>query len=164
MQFIHYIGGEGRNGKLVALGFGLSSDPEAHLATLKGTMPFNLKILAIEAGSAEKLELLREQFKKSHINGFWYQPTPELQQHVKAVEVVDPAMGKMTRVSLDLSPDEFGQLEKLVEETGTKGKAKFLRKALRFYAALYRYKAQGYMIQVVRGGKMVQFPDLDVPS
>ena len=26
---------------------------------------------------------------------------------------------------------------------------------------MYRYKAQGYGIQAVKGGKLIQFPDLD---
>ncbi len=162
MQFVHYIGGENRGHKIIAVGFGLSSDPVAHLASLQGTMPFDLRLLAVEQGTAEKLEGLKATFLSSHLHGFWYKPSPELLAHIQAIESVDPALGKATRVSLDLSPEEFSHLEKLVSEMGAKSKAKLLRMALRFYGALYRYKAQGFMIQAVRGGKMIQFPDLDI--
>lgn len=161
MQFIHYIGGSTRAGKLVAVGLGLSNDPAGHLASLKGTLPFDVKLLAIEEGTPEKLEVLKELFKAFHTNGPWYRPAPELQAHIETVEVVDQSVGKTTRVSLDLSPEEFAALEKLVEEMGAKSKAQLLRKALKFYGALYRYKAQGYGIQAVKGGKMIQFPDLE---
>lgn len=161
MQFIHYIGGAGRNQKLVAIGFALSNDPAAHLASIQGTMPFDLKILAIEQGTPERLEELKELFKTAHLNGFWYTPKPELLAHIEAVESIDTSLGKPTRVSLDLVPEEFAALEKLVEEMGAKSKAQLLRKALRFYGAMYRFKAQGYGIQAVKGGKMIQFPDLD---
>jgi hypothetical protein len=166
-MFIHYVGGEGRNKKLVAIGFGLSTDPKAYVAALHGTMPFNLRLLACEKGDDAKLEKLRATFKGAHLNGPWYKPTPELQVHIDSVEAVDleaskDAPGKMTRVSLDLNADEFAALEQLVGEMGAKSKAQLLRQALRFYGNLYRYKAQGYGIQAVRGGKLIQFPDLDI--
>lgn len=161
MQFIHYIGGETRSKKLVAVGLALSNDPVTHLASLKGTMPFELRTMAVEQGTPSQLEQLKETFKAAHLNGFWYKPSPALVAHVEAVESVDPALGKMTRVSLDLTPEEFAALEKLVGESGTKSKAQLLRKALRFYRVMHAYKAQGYGIQAVRGGKMIQFPDLD---
>ena len=161
MQFLTYIGGVGRNGKLVAVGIGLCADPAVYIASL-GAMPFELKLLAVEEGTAEKLEQLKEQFKAAHLNGPWYKPTDELQKYVDSLESVDAAvLGRAKRISLDLSPEEFAQLEGLVEEMGAKTKANLLRKAFRFYQALYRYKAQGFMIQAVKGGKMLQFPDLD---
>jgi len=166
-MYIHYIGGEGRKKKLLAISFGLSNDPQRHLSSLNGTMPFDLRLLACEKGTEEKLEKLRQTFKPAHLNGPWYRPTPELQAHVNSVEAVDPATDKeaptkVTRVSLDLNAEEFSALEQLVEQMGLKSKAQLLRKALRFYGALYRYKAQGYGIQAVRGGKLLQFPDLDI--
>lgn len=161
MQFIHYIGGTARTGKLISIGIGLSNDPRATLENLKGTLPFELKMMAIEAGTADRLESLKETFKTAHQNGFWYHPTEELQAHVAAVETVDQDLGKTTRVSLDLVPEEFAALAKLTEEMGVRSKAELLRKALRFYGAIYRYKAQGFGIQAVKGGKLIQFPDLD---
>lgn len=161
MQFIHYVAGESRAKKLVAIGLALVPDPVAHLASLKGTMPFDLRTMALEIGTAEKLEELKAAYQAGHLHGFWFKPVPELLAHVAAVEPLDPSVAKMTRVSLDLTPEEFAGLKKLVEEGCAKNKAQLLRKALRFYTAMYQYKAQGYGIQAVRGGKLIQFPDLD---
>lgn len=161
MQFIYYVGGESRAKKLVAVGFGLSSDPAATVVDLQVAMPFDLRMMAIEQGNAEKLEQLKDRFKTSHMNGLWYKPSAELQEHIQGVTVVDPEVGKTVRVSLDLVCEEFASLEQLVGEMGLKSKAQLLRKAFRFYQAMYRYKAQGYGIQAVKGGKLIQFPDLD---
>lgn len=161
MQFIHYIGGTSKAGKLISIGIGLSSDPAAALEALKGTMPFDLRMLAVELGTSERLESVKAAFKAACQNGFWYQPTAELEAHVNGIESVDPDLGKTTRVSLDLVPEEFAALAKLTQEMGVRSKAELLRRALRFYGAMYRYKAQGFGIQAVKGGKLIQFPELD---
>lgn len=161
MQFLHYIAGKTRAGKLVAIGFELSPDPEASLQALQGTMPFEVTSMAVEVGDSTKLETLRAQFRDFHANGLWYRPDAAIQEFVGKIESVDPAVGRTKRVSLDLVPEDFHDLETLVQETGIKGKAKLLRRALRFYAAMHRLKAQGFMIQAVKGGRMIQFPDLE---
>lgn len=161
MQYIHFIGGRNLKGKTVAVAMGVSSDPEGQLTSLEGSSPFELSLLALEEGDAERLEQLKERFKGSHARGPWFQATDELLAYVEALEPVDREAGKTKRVSVDLAAEDFALLESLVSEMGIRSKAEFFRKGLRLYAGLHRYKAQGYLIQAVRGGKMVQFPDLD---
>ena len=161
MQFLHYVVGKGRSGKVVAYGLDLCADPEASLVSMKGVMPFEVSTLATEVGDSAKLEELRKKFQLHHVQGPWFKPVDEIRMYIESVDSVDPDLAKSKRVSLDLTPEDFSDLETLVKETGVKGKAKLLRKALRFYSAMYRYKAQGYMIQAVQGGKMIQFPDLE---
>jgi hypothetical protein len=81
--------------------------------------------------------------------------------HVAELRPVDRGAGKPRRVSLDLEPEEFAALETMVEQMGTITKARLLRRAVKFYRSLIRYKAQGYLIQAIKGGKLVQFPDLE---
>jgi hypothetical protein len=164
MQFLHYVAGKNRSGKIVAVGFDLTADPEASVTSMKGLMPFEVETMAVEVGSPARLEELKEQFKAHHAQGPWYRPDQSVLDFVAAVEKVDPSIGKSKRVSLDLIHEDFADLEVLVKETGVKGKAKLLRKALRFYSAMHRYKAQGYMIQAVKGGHMIQFPNLESVS
>lgn len=160
-MYIHYIGGEARNGKMVSIAIGVSSNPEAHLAKLSGEMPFALKLLGLEAGNKARLEEVRKEFKALHIKGPWYKPAPALTSHIEGLPEVERSDKKTKRVSLDLDPEEFAELELMVTELGEKMKSKVLRRALRFYRGLQQYKAQGYMIQAVKGGLMVQFPNLD---
>lgn len=68
-----------------------------------------------------------------------------------------------TRVSLDLTPEENAELNRLVKTLKTRTRARLLRQALRFYAVLVDHKEQGYLIQAIKGGSLLQFPDLDVP-
>jgi len=161
MAFIHYIGGEGREGKLISVAVGLSANPESHIASLSGSMPFSLKLLGLELGSPERLEEIRKQFRALHIKGPWFRAASQLTSYVDALAEVERDRHKTKRVSLDLGPEEFAELEMMVGELGEKTKASVLRRARRFYRSLLRYKAQGYMIQAVKGGQMIQFPDLD---
>lgn len=161
MQFLHYVAGKNRSGKVVAIGLDLTSDPEASVTSMKGLMPFDVETMAVEVGSPARLEELRAQFKVHHAQGPWYRPDQSLLDFVAAIESIKPDALKSKRVSLDLVPQDFADLEVLVKETGVKGKAKLLRKALRFYSAMHRFKARGYMIQAVKGGSMIQFPNLE---
>lgn len=70
---------------------------------------------------------------------------------------------KMTRISLDLDPDELKLVEELVQMMRSRTKARLIRQALRFYRVLAHYKQEGYTIQAIRGGSLYQFPELDVP-
>ena len=161
MGFIHFIGGEGRNGKLISVAMGLSANPESYIATLNGSMPFTLKLLGLEVGTAERLEELRKRFRSLHIKGPWFKAAPALTKYVEELEEVERDYAKTRRVSLDLDPEEFAELEMMVGELGEKTKAAVLRRARRFYRSILRYKAQGYMIQAIKGGEMIQFPNLD---
>lgn len=161
MSYIHYLGGEGRNGNLISIAIGMSTNPEARMAELNGSMPFTIKLLGLELGSQERLAQVKTQFRALHIKGPWFKPAPALDSHIKALEEVVRSDQRTKRVSLDLSPEEFTGLELMLPELGETMKSKALRRALRFYRAMLYYKAQGYMIQAVKGGLMVQFPDLD---
>ena len=125
MQFIYYVGGESRAKKLVAVGFGLSSDPAATVVDLQVAMPFDLRMMAIEQGNAEKLEQLKDRFKTSHMNGLWYKPSAELQEHIQGVTVVDRGRQDRSRLARPRF-EEFASLEQLVGEMGLKSKAQLL--------------------------------------
>ena len=161
MQYIHFIGGRNHDGKLIVVALGLSKDPESQLTLLADTSPFALYLLGIEEGTSERLEQLKEQFRKSHYRGAWFKATSDLVAYIDGLKEVDRDGGKTKRVSVDLTAEDFSQLEALVTELGVRSKAEFFRKGLKLYAALHRYKAQGFLIQAVKGGKLIQFPNLD---
>lgn len=162
MQFVHYILGSSKAGNEVAVAIGLSPDPDAALTALNAWAPFALKLVGVEEGSQERLESVRAQFKALRLNGPWYKVAPELKDHIQALAPLDAVKVAATkRVSVDLEPEEFTDLEAFVDELGAKSKADLFRRALRFYRALHRYKAQGHIIQAIKGGRLLQFPDLD---
>lgn len=163
-QWIHYIGGHGKSGKLVAVGIGMGPDPEAIVARFNGQMPFSTSLLGLETGSRERLEALRTQFRALHLHGPWFKPNEALEAHVAALGPVDREEGKPRRVSLDLTAEEFLDLERWVEELGTVTKSRLIRKALRFYIGVGKYVALGYRFQAIKDGRLVQFPDLDIPD
>jgi hypothetical protein len=161
MPWIYYVKGLGKTNKIVAIGIGLAANPETQIAELEGSMPFQLELAGVEEGSQERLEALYARFQADHLRGLWYKPSAAVLGHIAELSPVDRDTSKTRRVSLDLGPNEFAELELMVEQTGTVTKARLLRKAVRFYRSLMKYKAQGFLIQAVKGGKLVQFPDLD---
>jgi hypothetical protein len=160
-MWIYYIRGVGQSGKLIAVGIGLGTEPESRVAELEGMMPYRTELAGIEEGSQERLEALQERFRADHLHGPWYKPSAALVGHVAELQPVNRETGKTRRVSLDLDPSEFADLETMVEQMGTVTKSRLLRRAVKFYQSLVRYKAQGYLIQAIKGGKLVQFPDLE---
>lgn len=72
-------------------------------------------------------------------------------------------MKTTTRVSLDLTPAEKAELTRLVKLRKARTGANLLRKALRFYAMCADHLEDGYSLQAIKGGRLYQFPDLDVP-
>jgi hypothetical protein len=70
---------------------------------------------------------------------------------------------KTIRVTLDLTPDEVELLDKMVKLRRTKTRARLLRQIIRFHSVLTEYKELGYLIQAIKQGHLLQFPDLDVP-
>lgn len=163
-MFIAYFAGTTKAGKIVAVAICQTSAPDTHLASLGDMLPFKAEVIGVEPGDATKFQEVRTQFQAHHLNGIWYRPDAELISYAKALGTVE-VHGPRQRVSLDLEPEEFADLEAFVKELGGKTKAALLRRAYRFYRALYRYKAQGWLIQAVKGGRLVQFPDLeDIPK
>lgn len=160
-MWIVYMRGAGKNSKTISYGLDLVADPEGRIAEFSDVMPFTIELAGLEVGSRERLEQLREQFRSEHLHGPWYKPSEAIASHIGALPKVDRNTGAMRRVSLDLASDEFAMLDSLVEKMGAKTKARLLRRALRFYSALTQYKAKGYLIQAVKNGKMIQFPDLE---
>lgn len=160
MRWIHYIAGKGKSGKLIAMAIGMDPDPDAVIAKYDDLMPFTIELIGLEEGSQERLEELRTRFRPIRLHGPWYKPTAELVEFVEGLKPIDRMQGSK-RVSLDLMAEEFSQLEAMVKELGTVTKARLLRRALRFYLALGRYKARGYALQAIKDGKLIQFPDLE---
>lgn len=70
---------------------------------------------------------------------------------------------KSGRLTLDMSEKDTAELESMVEQLGTKTKARLIRQALRFYKVVSGLKKQGFLIQAIRGGTLKQFPDLEAP-
>jgi len=162
-MWIHYIGGHGAGEKLVAVEIGLGDDPEGYLAGLRKASPFQLDLLKLEEGSLPRLEAIQALFRSIRLQGgSWYRATSALRSHIEALPAV-ALKPKTRRVSLLLPPDEFVELEQAVEVLGTKTKNRLARQALRSYLKLVRFRAQGYKIQAIKGGKLVQFDDdLDI--
>ena len=70
---------------------------------------------------------------------------------------------KRHRVPLEFTPEELASLDILVKSQKARTRARVIRRALRFYKKLDELKNEGYLIQAVRKGSLLQFPDLDVP-
>jgi hypothetical protein len=162
VSYVHFIGGVTRQGKIISIHLGVSRNPEQTLASWKELVPFNLKILGLVEGTLETLEPIQQRFKSDRIHGSWYKPSDALVRYIGQLPPLDPNH-KMLRVSLDLAPDEVAILERLVETRGAGTKAALLRVALNFYNLLVEHKERGYLIQAVKGGSLLQFPELDVP-
>jgi len=162
-MWIHYIGGHGAKEKLVAVEIGLGENPERYLADLRKASPFKLALLKIEEGSIERFEAVQALFKAVRLQGgSWYRATDALRSHIDALPEVNHRP-KTRRVSLLLPPDEFVEVEKAVEVLGTKTKNRLIRRALRSYLNLVRFRAQGYKIQAIKGGKLILLDDdLDI--
>jgi len=161
MSFVHFIAGMGKN-DVVAVNIGVSKNPEFTLAEWKNQMPFPLKLLGMQQGTLEDAERLHKQFRTSLMHGSWYKATRPLLDYVASLEKLDPN-SKTVRVSLDLNPEELAMVERLAAVTGHPSKVALIRKALRFYNQLVEHKERGYLIQAVKGGSLLQFPQLDVP-
>lgn len=162
MSYVYFIGGMGRNEKVLSINLGVSRNPETVLASWKAIMPFELKILGLQAGTAEQLETLEKEFRPDRVHGSWYKPSEALLEYIKGLSQISPEVAT-TRVSLDLNPEELTSVEHMVEVQNASTKAGLIRKALRFYGLLVEHKEKGYLIQAVRGGTLLQFPELDVP-
>lgn len=159
MGFIVFVEGHNKQGKSVVVGLGLASNAEEFRTSLDLASPFELDVVGQEPGGPEKLRELQDRFVSQLIRGVWYRPEAIL-EYAKSLPSVECA-NETKRVSLDLEPEDFADLVAFVKETNAKTKSSLLRRAFRFYRALYRYRAQGYLIQAVKNGKLVQFPDLD---
>jgi hypothetical protein len=104
---------------------------------------------------------LKERFRAHHMNGPWYKAAPPIEEYIQSLPTPDRSSGVTRRVTVEIPPEDFAALTEATQRLGTKTKSRFIRKAYRFYIALSEYKARGYLIQAVKGGQLVQFPDLD---
>lgn len=159
MNWVYYVTGLGRDDKVLTVGIGLSPNPEQEVAHMSNFMPYRLKLAGMERGDLELLEQTKRTFRRDHMNNMWFRPSEPLLAHLETLILERPA--PIRRVSLDLTPEEFDALENLVKQMGVVTKARLLRKAFKFYEALHKYKARGFIIQAIKGGSLVQFPDLD---
>lgn len=159
-QWIYFIGGRGKTGKIVAVAIGMSPNPEGKLASLAGNQPFRVELLGLEKGSQTRLEQLREKFAKAKLNGPWFRGEDALVSYIEALPPVDREAARPRRVSLDLSAEDFIELEGMVSEASAVTKQRFLRAAYKSFGRLVRFQARGYKIQAIKGGKLVQFDDL----
>jgi hypothetical protein len=70
---------------------------------------------------------------------------------------------KPVRVPIEMTLEERAELDRLKTLMKTRTRARLIRQALRFYGVLADLKQRGYLIQAVRQGSLLQFPELDVP-
>lgn len=160
-MWVYFLAGRNRKGDVAAVGIGMSRDPETEVIRIEGLMPFKLELAGMEEGGQKRLEALKKQFKRFHLHGPWYKPADELKAYLDALPPA--SVGSSTkRVSLDLTLHDYVDLDEAVKQRGLT-KSKFLRKAVRFYLAINRYDAQGYLIQAIKDGDLVQFKDLEDP-
>lgn len=159
-MFIAFFAGEGRQNKTLALAICVTSDVQSSLSTVSQTSPFELRVLGVEPGGNDKLRELQDKFAPFFMRTIWYRPAEPMLQYIAALPPVE--IEKATkRVSLDLEPEDFADLETFVTEVGAKTKANLLRRAYRFYRRVHGYVKQGYEFQAIKGGKLVIFPNLD---
>lgn len=162
MTWVFFARGRGRTGKTVALAMDLHANPELWIEEMASKAPFpRLELAAMEEGSQDLLGRLKERFREYHLNGPWYKTGQLIEDYFQALPEPDRRSGSARRITIEVPPDEFAALTEATARLGTRTKTRFLRQAYRFYLALSDYKARGYLIQAVKGGKLVQFPDLD---
>ena len=162
MSWVFFVRGMGRTGKTVALAMDLHPSPEAWLEEMSPKAPFSkLEIVAMEEGSLDLLGSLKERFKSYHLNGPWYKVGQPMEDYFQSLPEPNRTLGGTRRVTIEISPDDFAALTEATQRLGTKTKSRFIRQAYRFYLSLVDYKSRGYLIQAVKGGKLVQFPDLN---
>lgn len=70
---------------------GVSTDPQARLATLQSGSPFPLRILATAPGGYEYESELHARFTKDRLHGEWFNPTSELLQLIRAAATSNAA-------------------------------------------------------------------------
>lgn len=161
MQWVFYIGGSLRPGKLVTVKIGISADPGGHLASLAPTQPYDLELIGLEVGGPELLAKRQKEFRSVFLRNDWYRPDVKLVEFIQGLPKVDLGKGATKKVCVDFTPEEFALLETGVETIGTVTKARLIRRAVAFYLKLGDLRARGYLLQAMRGGKFTAFPDLD---
>jgi hypothetical protein len=161
MQWVFYIGGRLRQGKLVTIKIGVSADPSGHLAALAPTQPYDLELIGLEVGGADLLAQRQKEFRALALRNDWYRPDAKLVDFIQGLPQVDLGKGAAKKVCVDFTPEEFALLEAGVETIGTITKARLIRRAVTFYLKLGELRARGYLLQAMRGGKFTAFPDLD---
>lgn len=161
-QWVYYIGGlGGKSGSLTAIRLGIAPDPRETLLELAPTSPFQLVLLGMERGTQDLLETRRSTFRPAALQNDWYLPQDELVDHIEGLEAVNLGDWRLKKVCLDLNPEEWIELEAAVKETGTVTKARLIRRAVKFYAVLGKYKARGFLLQAIKKNRFVVFSDLD---
>jgi len=157
---IYFAGGFNNQGKMLAVAIGSSDDPERAVERLRETAPFKTRLLAVEDGSGEALERLRNRFRTARLQGPWFKGTEALTAYLDALPPLSVS-GKTTRISLDVTAREFQQIESARLMLGVKTKAKFIRRAIRFFVRVVTLQSQGFLIQAIKDGTLYQFQDLD---
>lgn len=161
MQWVYYIGGRGRKGQLVTFRIGVSADPITQLESLATVQPYKLELLAVEEGDLDLLEQRRKQFRLAALQNDWYKASEELTSFVESLPKVNIAQGNDKKICVFFNPKEYKEIEDAVDVIGTRTKSRLIRRAIRFYLVLGRFKAKGFMLQVIRGGRFHEFSSLE---
>lgn len=160
MQWICYIAGQSRKGDNIIVHIGLAEDPLKYTADLGLYQPYKLNLLGCEMGTPELLEERREAYKTPFQNG-WYKPSEELMAHIKGLPTPDYSKAGTKKICVDFTSQEAAHIEQGAKISGAKTKTRLIRRAVKFYLALWAYKNKGWTVQVIKGGKFHAFENLD---
>lgn len=162
MSWVFFARGMNKAGKTVALAMDLHPTPEVWLEEMAARSPFpKLKLAAMQVGDVDLLGRLRERFREYHMNGPWYRVGQLIEDYFQALPKPDRSQAATRRITVEIPSEDFAALTEATQRLGTRTKARFLRQAYKFYLALSDYKSRGYLIQAIKGGQLVQFPDLN---
>lgn len=161
MQWICYIGGCYKSGKVAVIQIVSSGDPERYVASLTSTQPFDLKLMAIEKDEGNILAERRKQFRQSAMSNGWHRAVDDILQFVKSLPEIEREKVVTRKVCVDFSPDEAEKIQRQAIRHGAITKARLIRRAVKFYLGLLTYKERGWTVQVIKGGRFVAFSNLD---
>lgn len=149
-----------KEGRAAQVLIGLSDDPEAEVRALNMVSPYPIELLGAEAGDDSLLETRRASYHPVALLNDWYKPHPLLLKHIEGLAPVtfDVAIRK---VCVDWLPAEYRELQDGMRRHGFKTQSKLIRRATFAYLRLRKYQARGFLLHVLRQGKMRVIPDLD---
>lgn len=160
-MWVVYVGALGRKGDILLVQIALTDDPHRYMVNLGVTLPYSLELIQFELGSPELLEIRRGAFKAFGLRNGWFLAKEPLMKFIGSLPKVDISEGAPKKICVDFSPSEAQEIADGVERLGTRTQARLIRRAVKFYLRLSLYKAKGWTVQVIRGGRFEVFPDLD---
>ncbi len=155
-----YYAGTIKEGKALQVRIGLSEDPEADVRSLGLVTPYPVQLLGAESGDDSLLEARKASYHLWALQNGWYKPHPLLLKHIEGLTPVTFEVA-IRKVCVEWLPAEYRELQEGMERHGFKTQSKLIRRATFMYLRLRKYQARGYLLHVLKHGKMRVIPDLD---